>query len=213
MWLFAADEKAEHTFVGWLDTNDEDAGEMGVWDDGLYFDERTGEALDPNLLRTTEGEEVAFLKRIDLYVETDVAECWAKTGKVPISTKWVKVNKGTAEAPEVRCRLVARDFKPKGEKDRGDLFAAMPPLEAKKALFQQAVNEHARNRACGREGIQLMLIDVKKARLNGVVGEDEHAYIELPGEVGKSGKCGRLNGGSTACDKLQVHGKWITPPS
>ena len=178
--------------MGGLDANDEDAGEMGVWDDGLYFDERTGEALDPNLVRTAESEEIAFLKRIDLYVETDVAECWAKTGKAPISTKWVKVNKGTVEAPEVRCRLVARDFKPKGEKDRGDLFAAMPPLEAKKALFQQAVNENARNRACGREGIKLMLIDVKKAHLNGVVGEDEYAYIELPGEAGKSGKCGRL---------------------
>ena len=107
--------------MGGLDTNDEDAGEMGVWDDGLYFDERTGEALDPNLVRTAEGEEIAFLKRIDLYVETDVAECWAKTGKAPISTKWVKVNKGTVEAPEVRCRLVARDFKPTGEKDRGGL--------------------------------------------------------------------------------------------
>ena len=37
-----------------------------------------------------------------------------------------------------------------------------------------------------------MLTDVKKAHLNGVVGEDEYAYIELPGEAGKSGKCGRL---------------------
>ena len=37
-----------------------------------------------------------------------------------------------------------------------------------------------------------MLIDVKKAHLNGVVGEDEYAYIELPGEAGKSGTCGRL---------------------
>ena len=110
------------------------------------------------MVRIAEGEEKAFLKRIDLYVETDIAECWAKIGKAPISTKWVNVNKGTVEAPEVRCRLVARDFKPKGEKDRGDLFAAMPPLEAKKALFQQAVNENARNRACGREGIELMLM-------------------------------------------------------
>ena len=38
-------------FIGCFDTNDENAGEMGVWDDGLYFDERTGGALDPNLQR------------------------------------------------------------------------------------------------------------------------------------------------------------------
>ena len=80
---------------------------------------------------------------------------------------------------------MARDFKPKGEKDRGDLFAAMPPLESKKALFLQAVNENARNRARGKEWIQVMVIDVKKAHLNGVVGEDEYAYIELPGEAGR----------------------------
>ena len=37
-----------------------------------------------------------------------------------------------------------------------------------------------------------MLMDIKRAHLNGVVVEDEHAYIELPGEAGKGGKCGRL---------------------
>jgi len=174
-----------HVFVGGLDTNDEE--EASLWGDGAYMDERTGEELDPKLVRQAESEEIAFLKRINLYVEVDTAECWTNNGKAPIPTKWVKVNKGTTEVPEVRCRLVARDFKPKGEKDRGDLFAAMPPLESKKAIFQQAVNENARNRARGKEGIKVMLIDVKKAHLNGMVGEDEYACIELPGEAGKGG--------------------------
>ena len=98
--------------MGGLDTNDEE--EASLWDDGAYVDERTGEELDPKLVRQAESEEIAFLKRISLYVEVDTAECWANTGKAPISTKWVKVNKGTTEVPEVRCRLVARDFKPKG---------------------------------------------------------------------------------------------------
>ena len=35
----------------------------------------------------------------------------------------------------VRCRLVARDFKPRREGPNDDLFAATPPLEAKKAVF------------------------------------------------------------------------------
>ncbi len=50
-----------------------------------------------------------------------------------MNTKWVDVNKGTAEKPDVRCRLVARD-----EKDREDLFPAMPPLEARRLLFAVA---------------------------------------------------------------------------
>ena len=44
----------------------------------------------------------------------------------------------------VRCRLVARDFKPRREGPRDDMFAAMPPLEAKKALFAHAAEGCAR---------------------------------------------------------------------
>ena len=33
---------------------------------------------------------------------------------------------------------------------------------------------------------------LKKAHLNGVLQEDEHAYIELRGEAGQEGKRGRL---------------------
>ena len=104
----------------------------------------------------------------------------------------VDVNKGTSEKPDVRCRLVARDFKPKGEKDREDLFAAMPPLEAKKLVFQKAVRENGERRRRGQDGIKLMFVDVKKAHLYGVVPDGEYVYIELPGEAGKEGKCGRL---------------------
>ena len=102
------------------------------------------------------------------------------------------MNKGTQEAPDIRCRLVARDFKPKGEKDRSEIFAAMPPLESKKLLFQQAMTQNALNRLRGEDGLKIMLIDVKKAHLNGFVGEDEFAYIELPWGATKEGQCGRL---------------------
>ena len=56
----------------------------------------------------------------------------------------------------------------------------MPPLESKKLLFQQAMTQNALNRLRGEDGLKIMLIDVKKAHLNGFVGEDEFVYIELP---------------------------------
>ena len=57
-------------------------------------------------------------------------------GKKPTTTKWVEGNKVDDDGEKiVRCRLVARGFKPRFEETRGDLFAAMPPLEAKKVLF------------------------------------------------------------------------------
>ncbi len=58
------------------------------------------------------------------------SEAFTKTGKPPTSTKWVDTDKshGVGEM-KVRSRLVARDFKTKGERDREDLFCATPPLE------------------------------------------------------------------------------------
>jgi len=47
------------------------------------------------------------------------------TGKPPIGTRWVDIHKAEA----VRSRRVAQDFKNK-DKDREDLYAAMPPLES-----------------------------------------------------------------------------------
>ena len=68
--------------------------------------------------------------------------CWERTGRAPVSTKWVETEKVDDEGEQmVRCRLVGRDFKPKGEKDREDLFAAMPPLEAKRLLFRMMAAE------------------------------------------------------------------------
>jgi hypothetical protein len=137
-------------------------------------------------------EEIQFMKKINLYEEVPIEQCWQATGKDPISTKWVDINKGTVDKPDVRCRLVARDFKPKGESNRADLFAAMPPLESKKLLFQKAVTENSRNRAMGGNGVKLMFIDVKKAHLNGFLDDDEQAFIQLPNEAKHEGGCGRL---------------------
>ena len=64
------------------------------------------------------------MAKIGLYQEVDITECLEMTGRPPISTRWVDVNKGSTESPDVRCRLVARDFKPKGEKDRSDISAS-----------------------------------------------------------------------------------------
>ena len=103
-------------------------------------------------------------------------ECVARTRKSPITTRWIDTNKGTEENPMVRSRLVARDFKKKGEVERYDLFAAMPPLEAKRMLFQMAVRK---NREYPREKYKLLFLDVS----NGKVNDDEWAFVELPREA------------------------------
>eukprot|EP00973_Karenia_brevis_P036542 5038793-Karenia_brevis.AAC.1 len=70
--------------------------------------------------------------------------------------------------------MVARNFKG-GRKDRNDLFAETPPLEAKRLQMSRA----ATSRKDGRS-TKLMFIDVKKAHLN--LRCEEDVYLELPEE-------------------------------
>ena len=59
------------------------------------------------------------------------------------------MNTGTGAEQEVRCRLVARDRKPKGEKEREDLFAATSPLEGKKLPLHMAAMQCGVSREAG----------------------------------------------------------------
>ena len=122
-----------------------------------------------------------MVDKLDLWDIRPVGECWEKTGKAPVSVRWVDTNKGKDGEWDVRCRLVARDFKG-GDKGRDDLFAETPPLEAKRMLFSRAAS-----RPRGRKGDwrKLMFIDVRKAHLNPVCEED--VYILLPEECGAHG--------------------------
>ena len=130
-------------------------------------------------------EEMEYMQRRGIWSVVDVEECWRVTGKRPTSVKWVDTNKGTDEEPNVRCRLVARDFKGKDDKDREDLFAATPPLELKRVLLSKAATRR-RNEGATRK---LMFVDARKAHLNPECLED--VYIELLEEAG--GGCGKLS--------------------
>ena len=101
-------------------------------------------------------------------------------------------DKGQDGVVDIRSRLVARDFKPEGEKYRGDVFAAMPPLEAKRILFAMAAKGKLEQWKGKKQLRKLMFIDVKKAHLNGQVPEEEAVCIELPMEAGSPGKYGLL---------------------
>ena len=83
------------------------------------------------------NEEVKYmvekLNMFEFYSEDDMK---AITSEAPTSTKWVDVRKMNDDGEEfMRSRLVARDFRPRRGPDRPDVFAAMPPLEAKKIFI------------------------------------------------------------------------------
>ena len=46
-----------------------------------------------------------------VYVNVPLKECWEKTGKDPVGTRWVDVNKGDDQKPDYRSRWVAQEIK------------------------------------------------------------------------------------------------------
>ena len=137
-------------------------------------------------MKAAREEEVGYMHQRNIWRIVPISDSWEKTGKGPVSVRWVDTNKGGLDEWEIRCRLVARDFKG-GDKDRDDLFAGTPPLEAKRLLLSRAVTR----RRDGRYR-KLMFIDARKAHLNPKCDQD--VYIQLPEECGVGeGMCGKLN--------------------
>ena len=173
--------------------------ECDEFDDGEF---------DPKLLREARMEEVKFMELVGVWEPSTWEECLQKSGRPPITTKWVDENKGRDGKVLVRSRLVARDFKVKGDDRCFDVFAATPPLEMKRLLSRMA---RVKGGVGGNDEdgqVKLMYIDVKKAHLNGEVEDSEFAYILLPEGVG--GGVVDCGGGYMACGLRHRLGRTTT---
>jgi hypothetical protein len=76
-----------------------------------YWDDLSGKELNPKLVKKAREEEMKEVNKHNVYVKVPIEECWANTGKEPIGTRWVDVNKGDDVNPEYRSRLVAQEIK------------------------------------------------------------------------------------------------------
>ena len=94
--------------------------------------------LNQELVLKARAEQMGEVRTFEVYRKVSIQQCWNETGKNPIGVRWVDVNKGDNENPEIRCRITAKEF---NNNKRDDLFAATPPLEAKKMIFSFAVTE------------------------------------------------------------------------
>jgi hypothetical protein len=85
---------------------------------------------------------------------------------------WIDTNKGDSENPNVRCRLVGKEFRT-GPDDA--LFASTPPLEALKLIISRAAT-------LGIDGKkhEVMINDVSRAYFYAKCTRD--LYVELPVE-------------------------------
>ena len=146
--------------------------------------------MDKNYKENLEMEEdVQVPKRV--YITHPWQGATSKAFKAPTKTKWIdRVKKDDDGREFVRCRLVTRDFKPRREGPRDDLFGAMPPLEAHRALFAYVAGVREKAREQGQEEGKLVSINAKKTHSSAQSVEEE--WVALLDEFKKFGKYAKL---------------------
>lgn len=108
-----------------------------------YADDMSGKPPRTDLVQIARGEETAKFGQHEVYTKAPISESVKVTGKQTIGSQWIDINKGDDAEPNYRSRPVAKDIR-RGPNE--DVFAATPPLEAKKCLFSMVASSVARGR-------------------------------------------------------------------
>ena len=88
-----------------------------------YVDDLTGKPLCRELCRKARATKLDDFRDKDVWTIRKVNEAPRRTGKPPITVRWVEFNKGDDLNPKIRSRLVAREIRFKGEEA---IFAPTP---------------------------------------------------------------------------------------
>ena len=146
------------------------------------WDDVSGAELNPSMVKDARKEEMDYVRKMHWYDKVPIAECKRATGKMPITVRWIDINKGDQEHPNYRSRIVAREI---NTCKRDDLFAATPPLEGMNVILYMT--------ATANNGEVVMINDISRAFFRAKVERD--VYIQLPEEARNKGEehlCGKL---------------------
>ena len=157
-------------------------------DEQMFFDDITGVKLDTQGVLAARREELQWLHRAQVYEKRTIQECWERTGKNPITLKWIDRNKGDKERPNYRSRIVVREVKKQhGALPGHMLFSNMPPLEAVKILCSELATRKTSKK--GRD-LRMALYDISRAHFYGEAQRE--IYVTLPPGDEQEGFCAIL---------------------
>ena len=164
-----------------------------------FYDGATQKKRETELVLQARAKQLGEVRKFQVYGKVPIKNCWNDTSKDPIGVRWLTINKGDNENPKIRCRIVAKGF---NTHKREDLFAATPPLEAKKMLFSYAVTEGIEYQE-GKEndGMTFHFIDIRRAYYHAVARR--MVYIKLPEGDQEEGMCRLLFKSLEALDAAQ----------
>ena len=105
---------------------------------GKFKDDLSGQVLKDTLVEEARAKELLYFHSKGVWRKVAWATARTRTGRPPISVRWVGVDKGDEQNPNYRSRLVARQLKAHDES--GDTyFAPAPPLEALRTVLSLAM--------------------------------------------------------------------------
>ena len=140
-----------------------------------YSDEYTGEVLPTDKVREAIRDELQYFCQT-VWRGCSMAEAHSvQDGKI-IPSRWVLCNKGDAEHPDVRARLVGCEVNT--YKD-DSFYASTPPLESKRMLLSEFATRRV---AESGMPLQLSFVDIRKAYFNGI--PKRNIFVRLPKELG-----------------------------
>ncbi len=129
-----------------------------------FYDDVTNEKLNTAMVIKARSEEIGYFKKHKVYRKVP------RDGKKVIAIKWIDINKGDNKTPNVRSRLVAKEFRQKKE---NDLFAGTPPVESLRYLLSSAAR-------CEKGSVGVMVNDVSRAYFYARTQRPIH--VEIPPE-------------------------------
>ena len=148
-----------------LSSRDAHERQESAWDD------LTGASLDPTEVRRARRIEIEYARRKKVWMKITRAEARRRGLKI-IKVMWIDVDKGDAQSPNIRSRLVAKEFNNGVEEG---LFAGTPPIEALRLLVSAAATVED-----DEENSVIMINDVSRAFFEASIQRE--VCIELPDE-------------------------------
>ena len=129
-----------------------------------------------------------------MYEYSTEAEARARTGRKPVGLKWNETNKGSAEAPRYRSRLVCTEVRHEGVEP---IFSATPPLETLQVLLSVACQEDMFR---VEDPFLITTADVRRAHFYADAVRD--VYVRLPDEDPKAKAARRVGNCERRCTVL-----------
>ena len=147
-------------------------------------DRSTGLPLDAEMVRKARELEMQYMDELKVLENGNRDECMTETGRAPIPTDWVDINKGDSLRPNYRSRLVCQETRGRSTIDMEDwaaTFAATPPYEAFR-LQLSLMMTGPRSQVDGDDEV-LMLLDISLAHLHSSLART--VFVTIDGKVYK----------------------------